>query len=38
VIREIARHSDLQVTIGIYAHGSAPEKRKAFTGLSELIK
>jgi integrase len=38
VVREIAGHSDLQVTIGIYAHASAAEKRKALTSLSELIK
>ncbi|MFD8386483.1 tyrosine-type recombinase/integrase [Streptomyces sp. NPDC059679] len=38
IVREIAGHSDLQVTLGVYAHASAEEKRKALTQLSELFQ
>jgi hypothetical protein len=38
VVREIAGHSDLQVTVGICAHASTAEKRKALTSLSRLFK
>jgi len=37
IVREIAGHSDLQVTLGVYAHASAEEKRKALTQLSRLF-
>ncbi|NJQ03552.1 site-specific integrase [Streptomyces zingiberis] len=37
IVREIAGHSDLQVTLGIYAHASPEEKRKALTQLSDLF-
>ncbi|MFG2756761.1 hypothetical protein [Streptomyces wuyuanensis] len=36
--REIAGHSDLQVTLGVYAHVSTDEKRKALTQLSKLFQ
>ncbi|MFP8905741.1 tyrosine-type recombinase/integrase [Streptomyces atacamensis] len=38
IVREIAGHSDLQVTLGVYAHASAEEKRKALTQLSKLFE
>ncbi|MFI1466751.1 hypothetical protein [Streptomyces wuyuanensis] len=37
IVREIAGHSDLQVTLGVYAHASTDEKRKALTQLSKLF-
>ncbi|GAA2459183.1 site-specific integrase [Streptomyces macrosporus] len=38
IVREIAGHSDLQVTLGVYAHASAEEKRKALTRLGKLFE
>ncbi|MFJ9761421.1 tyrosine-type recombinase/integrase [Streptomyces sp. NPDC101149] len=38
IVREIAGHSDLQVTLGVYAHASTEEKRKALTQLSKLFE
>ncbi|MFE0087501.1 tyrosine recombinase XerC [Streptomyces sp. NPDC059016] len=38
IVREIAGHSDLQVTLGVYAHASTDEKRKALTQLSKLFQ
>ena len=38
IVREIAGHSDLQVTLGVYAHASTEEKRKALTQLSRLFE
>jgi integrase len=38
IVREIAGHSDLQVTLGVYAHASTEEKRKALTQPSKLFE
>ncbi|MFJ9803075.1 tyrosine-type recombinase/integrase [Streptomyces wuyuanensis] len=38
IVREIAGHSDLQVTLGVCAHVSTDEKRKALTQLSKLFQ
>ncbi|MCD0485410.1 tyrosine-type recombinase/integrase [Streptacidiphilus sp. ASG 303] len=37
-VREVAGHSDLQVTLGVYAHASVDEKRSALARLSELLR
>ncbi|WP_019707159.1 site-specific integrase [Streptomyces xinghaiensis] len=37
VVREIAGHSDLQVTLGVYAHASTAEKRRALEKLGTVL-
>jgi integrase len=38
VVREIAGHSDIDVTMTIYAHVSLEEKRKALRKLGEALR
>jgi integrase len=37
VVREIVGHSDIEVTMTIYAHVSLDEKRKALSRLGEVL-
>jgi integrase len=37
VVREIVGHSDIEVTMTIYAHVSLDEKRKALSKLGEAL-
>jgi integrase len=37
VVREIVGHSDIEVTMTIYAHVSLEEKRKALGKLGEVL-
>ncbi len=37
VVREIVGHSDIEVTMTIYAHVSLEEKRKALAKLGEVL-
>ena len=37
VVREIAGHSDIKVTMTVYAHGRLDEKAAALTQLSEAV-
>jgi integrase len=37
VVREIVGHSDIEVTMTIYAHVSLDEKRKALRKLGEAL-
>lgn len=37
VVREIVGHSDIEVTMTIYAHVSLEEKRKALARLGEVL-
>jgi hypothetical protein len=37
IVREIVGHSDIAVTITIYAHGSLDEKRAALRKLREAL-
>lgn len=37
VVREIVGHSDIEVTMTIYAHVSLEEKRKALRKLGEVL-
>jgi integrase len=37
VVREIAGHSDIKVTMTVYAHGNVSEKAAALTRLAEAL-
>ncbi len=37
VVREIAGHSDIKVTMMVYAHGNLTEKAAALTQLGEAV-
>lgn len=37
VVRDIVGHSDIEVTMTIYAHVSLEEKRKALAKLGEVL-
>lgn len=37
VVREIAGHSDIKVTVTVYAHGNLTEKAAALTQLGESL-
>jgi integrase len=37
IVREIVGHSDIEVTMTIYAHASLDEKRKALSALSDTL-
>ncbi|WP_276607706.1 tyrosine-type recombinase/integrase [Microbispora catharanthi] len=37
IVREIVGHSDIEVTMTIYAHASLDEKRKALSRLSAAL-
>ena len=37
IVREIGGHSDIEVTMTIYAHVSLEDKRKALASLGEML-
>lgn len=37
IVREIVGHSDIEVTMTIYAHASLDEKRKALGKLGDML-
>jgi len=37
VVREIASHSDLDVTMTVYAHSSLDQRRQALGKLSDVL-